>query len=92
MSCRNPLAVKKYLLFCIYKHLYVFKRVLDEQEKSFNSCSLSVACKQGITLHNVLKCIQCQSVRSAAVIYQMGKFKQILSSSLFPSSHLPVCI
>jgi len=46
VSCRNSLAVNKYLLFSIYKHLYVSKVILDEQgEESFNSYSLAVACK-----------------------------------------------
>lgn len=85
MSCRNSLTVKEYLLFCIYTRLYVFKILLDEQgEESFNSYSLPEVCKQGITLHNVFKCIRCQSVRSAAVMYQTGKlvraFKQLAIS------------
>lgn len=86
-SCRNSLTVEEYLLFCIYKHLYGFKTVLDEQGgESFQGYSLPEACEQGITLRSVLKCIECPSVRSAAVICQMGRFRQLLSSSLFPSS------
>lgn len=61
--------------------------MLDEQGgESFQGYSLPEACEQAITLRSVLKCIQCPSVRSAAVIYQMGRFRQLLNSSLFPSS------
>lgn len=52
--------------------------------KEKNLLTVTLCLWQGVTLHNVFKCIQCQSVRSAAVIYQMGKlltaFKQLAIS------------